>query len=88
MSKLLLAEVGQGRPTMMLEIDRSRWSQSIGDGGFGIAYKGHDDPHHILKCMDEPIDRVEWSHSLSHIGRLSEGLPSAKGEAERESVDA
>ncbi len=69
MSKLVLAPIGYRQPS--LEIDREKWSQQIGDGGFGVTFGCVDDPHHILKCMDEEVSMVDAQPAMLRLSRHS-----------------
>jgi hypothetical protein len=69
MTKLLLAHVAGGTARAILEIDLDDWSESIGEGGFGVAFVNRNDPGAILKCMDGVIASVDAQPTMLKLSR-------------------
>jgi len=68
MRRLQLAPV-DGQSRTILEIDLDEWSQSIGEGGFGVAFASTGDPQGVLKCMDGAITRVDAQPALLKLSQ-------------------
>lgn len=68
MRRLQLAPIG-GQACSILEIDLDDWSESIGEGGFGVAYANGKDPNGVLKCMDGVIKRIDAQPTMLRLSR-------------------
>ena len=68
MRRLQLAPVG-GHSRSILEIDLDDWSESIGEGGFGVAFANGSDPNGVLKCMEGVIKRIDAQPMMLKLSR-------------------
>lgn len=57
------------RSRTFLEIDLDDWSESIGEGGFAVAFANSRSPDAVLKCMDRRVDGIEAQSAMLRLSR-------------------